>query len=254
MLGERHLRVRLSPGPDGAPDDEVGDSMLRVILKWVALAYLIVESLGLISSCLELALKLTESHGSLTPGSSSALGFDVALHFVIVVLILSTYLCLRKVARLPPGLTRQSALLTARAARSAMLACLAICAFAAETIPGQVVMPVAFAWILFASPFETVILVFFLRTKFLSVATKDLLRDPNDVTALRQWWKFTVVSMTLAMSVGVCGFMLRLDEYSRALERSFFAIAVGLLSIWRPRLNDPTISGETALQANGDAG
>jgi hypothetical protein len=241
MLGERHSRVRLSPGLDTLRDDKVSDSMLRVVLKWIALFYLIVESLGLVASCLKLLLRLTQSNPSLPRSPLGDLSLDIAIHFVIVGSILSAYLFLRKLSQLPLIVTRQSALLTARAAQSGFLATIGLCALASEKLTAIVEpTPLFAAWTIAASAVGTVGVTLFLRRRFLSEANDQLRRDSTDARALGEWRKFTILSLVLAMSIGLDGFALRMTGYRRTVEWSFFACAMVLLFFWRPRLSEGT--------------
>jgi hypothetical protein len=91
---------------------------LRVFLKWTALFFLVVEALGLIASFLDLALKIAHWNEALSRASWGETALELTLRFAIVGLILSAYLHLRNVSQLPLSITRQSALLTTRAAQS----------------------------------------------------------------------------------------------------------------------------------------
>jgi hypothetical protein len=222
------------------------EPMLRVFLKWAALLFLVVESLGLIASLLNLALKVSEPNQALPHASLGAIALELILRAAIVGLILSTYLCLRSAARLPRALTRESALLTARAVQRGSLATIGLCALVAETTKAFMEpTPLLSPWIISASAVGTISVGLMLRRKFLSPANGQLRRDPTDVGALRQWRKFTLVSIVLAMAIGMYGSSLRMSGYSRVIEWSFFAGAVLLLFLWRPRLEDATSPPET---------
>ncbi len=209
--------------------------MLRVFLKWTALVFLVVESLGLIASLLDLALKISQSN----PVSMGPVVLEATLRFAIVGLILSAYLRLRSASRLPAKPANESALLTARAAHSALLATIALLALADARMSAIAeTMPPLSVWGLAALALGDVFVGLFLRKQFLSPANRELRRTPQDKNALRQWRKFTMASMILAMSIGMFGFSLRMMGDARTVEWSFFAVAVALLIIWRPRLDN----------------
>ena len=106
--------------------------MLRAFLKWTTLFFLVVESLGLIASLLDLVLKTANWNEALSRASWGETALELTLRLAIVGLILCTYLHLRNLAQLPLTITRQSALLTARAAQSGLLAVVALDALVAE--------------------------------------------------------------------------------------------------------------------------
>lgn len=221
--------------------------MLRMILKWTALVFLVVESLGLIASLLDLALKISQAN----PVSIGPVVLEATLRFAIVGLILSAYLRLRSASRLPARPATESALLTTRAAHSALLATVALLALAdARISPIAETMPPLSLWGLSACALGDVCVGLFLRKQFLSSANRELRRTPYDANALRQWQKFTMVSMVLAMSIGMFGFSLRMGGYARTVEWSFFGGAVALLILWRPRLDNGMRSLEVP-QENG---
>ena len=90
----------------------------------------------------------------------------------------------------------------------------------------------------------TVISTVIVRKRFLHLANEELRRDPNDARALSQWRKITMMSMVLAMSIGLYGFTLRTMGDSQLVEWLFFFASVVLLFLWRPRLGDATSSSE----------
>lgn len=104
--------------------------MLRAFLKWAALVFVVIESLGLIASLLGLALKLSQSGEALSRTSLEESALEVMLRVAIVGLILFTYLLLRRLSQLPVTVTRQSALLSARAVQSSLLAAIGLYAIA----------------------------------------------------------------------------------------------------------------------------
>lgn len=213
--------------------------MLRPILKWIAFFYLIIESLASIGACLELLLGLAQPDRSFTGRPLSHLSLNVAIHLAIVGSLLPAYLFLRKLSQLPLSVTRQSALLTARAAQSGVLATIGLCALASERMTAIIEpSPLFSAWTIAASAVGTVGVTLFLRKRFLSEANDQLRRDATDARALGEWRKFTILSLVLAMSIGLYGFALRMTGYRRTVEWSFFACAVVLLFFWRPRLNE----------------
>jgi hypothetical protein len=233
--------VRLSPGLGVLPAEEVNASMLRPILKWIAFFYLIIESLASVAACLDLFLQLAQPNGKFPGKPLSDLSVNVAIHLAIVSSLLPAYLFLRKLSQLPLTTTRQSALLTVRAAQSGLLALLGLCALASESVPAIAERTLFFSvWTITASAVGTFVLTLFLRKRFLSETNDRLLSDPTNVEAISQWRKWTITSMVLAMSIGMYGFTLRIASYGRAVEWSFFACAGVLLFFWGPRLSEAT--------------
>ncbi len=217
--------------------------MLRAFLKWTALFFLVIESLGLIASFLDLYLKLAHWNEALSRRSWGETTLELTLRLAIVGLILSTYLHLRKVSQLSLTITRQSALQTTRAAQSALLAAIALYALTAERITGNIDRePFLSAWSVSAYALGTVITSLFLRRRFLLLANEELRRDPHNEKGLSRWRMATIVSMALAMSIGLYGFMLRMMGYARTVEWPFFFVSVALLLLWRPHLDDGTSS------------
>ncbi|MGA9885410.1 MAG: hypothetical protein WBQ34_16970 [Candidatus Acidiferrales bacterium] len=216
----------------------------RAILKWAALFFLVLESLGLIASLLGLALKMA-SDNEASANSWGLLSFESVLRIVIVVFILRAYLYLRRVSHLPLAITRQSALLTTRAAQSILIASVALYALVAEKLAGLDYGKLPFpAWSLGIFALGTVISTVILRRRFLHLANRELLRNSHDARALSQWRKITIVSMVLAMSVGVYGFFLRIMYKTRLAEWLFLLASIGLLFLWRPHLDNATSSSE----------
>jgi len=79
-------------------------------------------SFGLIVSLLQLGVAIAEWHKAFLGIALGEIALEVALRLAVVLLVFSCYLSLRRVSRLPLNLTRQTALLTARAAQSLLLA------------------------------------------------------------------------------------------------------------------------------------
>jgi hypothetical protein len=136
-----------------------------------------------------------------------------------------------------------------RAAQSSFLATIGLCALASEKMTVIVEpTPLFAAWTIAASgAVGTVGVILFLRRRFLSEANDQLRRDATDAKALGEWRKFTILSLVLAMAIGLYGFALRMTGYRRTVEWSFFACAVVLLFFWRPRLSNATSPPETFL-------
>jgi hypothetical protein len=215
----------------------------RVFLKWAALFFLVVESLGLIASLLDLALKIAPWNQALSHASWGEPALELTLRFAIVGLLLSAYLRLRNVSQLPLTITRQSALLTTRAVQSILLATIALYALVAERKTGHAdLVPFLSAWSLSALALGTVITSLILRRRLLFLANEKLRRDPQDANGLGQWRKVTILSMVLAMSIGMYGFMLRMMGNARTVAWPFFFASVALLFLWRPHLDDGSSS------------
>jgi hypothetical protein len=78
---------------------------LRAFLKWATLFFLVMEALGLIASFLNLALKMAHRNEALSHPSWEPAALELTLRFVIVGSILSAYLRLRSLSRLPLSIT-----------------------------------------------------------------------------------------------------------------------------------------------------
>jgi hypothetical protein len=217
---------------------------LRVLLKWIVLFFLAFESLGLIASALVLVLKIAYRNKAYSY-SWGQIALELALRIVIVVFILLGYLCLRKVSHLPLIITRQSALLTTRAAQSILIASIALYAIAAEKIGtlGNGGWPFP-AWSLGIIAMGTVIAAVSHRKRFLRSANEELRRNPRDTRALGQWRSVTITSEVLAMGIGLYGFILRMMGTAPLFEWLFLFSSVGLLYLWRPHLDEVTSSSE----------
>jgi hypothetical protein len=70
------------------------------------------------------------------------------------------------------------------------------------------------------------------------LTNQKLRRDPHDPNGLGQWRALTILSMVLAMSIGVYGLILRMRGDARTVAWPFFFASVALLFLWRPRLDD----------------
>lgn len=214
--------------------------MFRAFLKWTALVFLVLESLALIASLLDLGLKIARSKafGRAWWGETA---LELTLRLAIVGLILCTYLHLRNISKLPLAITRQSALLTTRAVQSALLACLALDGLVAERIIGHVDR----VWLLSglslsALALGTVIAGLIFRSRLLLGANEELRRDPDSAKGLSRWRMVTTASMVLAMSIGLYGFFLRMMGNNRTVEWSFVFVSVALVILWGPHLGDGT--------------
>jgi len=88
---------------------------------------------------------------------------------------------------------------------------------------------------------DGLIAYYFRRTKLLP-ALEKLRMNANDSEALKQWRFSTILSMCLALSIALYGFVLRFLGASRHVSWSFYVAALVLLLIWRPQLeiaNEP---------------
>ena len=216
---------------------------LRVFLKWTTLFFLVVESLALIGHLLVLASKIGHWNEALNQTSWGQVALELTLRFAIVGLIVSAYLRLEALSKLPPTITRQSALLATRAVQSILLATIALCALVAERITGHAYpVPNISRWTILALTFGTVIPVLISRRKLLFLANEKLRRDPHDADALSQWRRITIFSMFIAVSIAAYGFILRMMGNGRILAWPFFFVAATLLFLWRPRMDDGSSS------------
>lgn len=214
---------------------------LLSFLKWVALFFFAIELLELTGYLLAFAIGVAHWNGVWSRSLWEAV-VELILRFAIVGLVLSAYLYLRSVSS-RRGLPWESALLTARAAQSACLATVGFYAATSEkvvrtarlsqTLPG---------WLVCAAAVGAVISGVFLRSQILPRVTEKLRSDPQNVSALSKWKNITIVSMVVAMTVGLLGFILRITGASRAVEWWFFSVSVALLLLWRPDLNRVTRS------------
>jgi hypothetical protein len=92
--------------------------------------------------------------------------------------------------------------------------------------------------------FDVLIAYYFRRTKLVP-ASERLRLDPGDPEALKQWRASTIVSLVLALSVGLYAFVLRFLGAPRIVSAPFYAGALILLLIWRPNLElGPEAPGE----------
>ena len=135
-----------------------------------------------------------------------------------------------------------------------MVASIALYAVTAEKIVGSANTVVAFpAWSLGLVALGTVTTTVMMRRRFLRAADEELRSDPHNPSAVGQWRKITIMSMVLAMSIGLYGFMLRVRGDSQILEWLFLASSIGLLFLWSPRLDSAIVSpvNQVSNEANG---
>lgn len=79
---------------------------------------------------------------------------------------------------------------------------------------------------------------YYFRTK-LPPAVEKLRRDSNDLGALMQWRKGTIVSLALISAIELYGFALRFLGAPRPVAWGFYVAAAILLLLWRPKLELP---------------
>jgi len=207
-------------------------------LKWTILFFVVIESVGLVGSLLYFALKLAHSNATLGPPTLGEVALELALRFAMVGLLLFAFVSLSDVSHLPSTITRQSALLTARAVWSSCLAAIALYALVGEKTPRSARQGWHLsAWSLATVALGTVITALFFRRRILHLANLKLRSDPHDPKALNQWRRATIASIVLAMSIGLYGFSLRMSGNARTIEWSFFFAAIALLFLWRPQFN-----------------
>jgi hypothetical protein len=97
--------------------------------------------------------------------------------------------------------------------------------------------------IVFVASFD-VLVAYHFRRKTIFPASEKLRRDPNDMEALKQWRKATIVVLVLAMSIGLYGLILRVLGASRRVAWPFFLLALILMLAWRPQLD---LSGDVPI-------
>ena len=89
--------------------------------------------------------------------------------------------------------------------------------------------------ITFVAGLDGLVAYYFRRTK-LEAALDKLRRNRNDQDALKQWRFATLLSLVLALSVGLYGFALRFLGASRRVSWSFSLAALILMLLWRPKI------------------
>lgn len=82
--------------------------------------------------------------------------------------------------------------------------------------------------------FDGLIALYF-RRKRLSPALEKLRRDSNDTGALKEWRFSTLLSLVLAESIALYGFVLQFMGASRRVSWPFFISALILMMVWRPQ-------------------
>ena len=102
---------------------------------------------------------------------------------------------------------------------------------AARNVPSATLL----AGMAFLAGLDGLVAYYFRRSK-LEPALDKLRLDQNDSGALRQWRLATIVSMVLALSIGLYGFALRFLGADRRVAWAFFAAALVLMLLWRPKL------------------
>jgi ABC-type transport system involved in cytochrome bd biosynthesis fused ATPase/permease subunit len=80
------------------------------------------------------------------------------------------------------------------------------------------------------------LLAYYFRRSKLEPALDKLRRNQNDPDALKQWRFATILSLVLALSIGLVGFALRFLGAGRRVSWSFFLVALFLMLLWRPKL------------------
>jgi uncharacterized membrane protein len=80
------------------------------------------------------------------------------------------------------------------------------------------------------------VLAYYFRRSKLEPALDKLRRNQNGPDALKQWRFATILSLVLALSIGLVGFTLRFLGASRRVSWSFFLVALFLMLLWRPKL------------------
>jgi hypothetical protein len=86
-----------------------------------------------------------------------------------------------------------------------------------------------------------VYVAYFIRRTRLYPALGKLRRDPNDSDGLKQWRSSTLVSLVLALTIGLYGFALRFFGVAKYVSWLFYLASLILMLLWRPQLD---LSGE----------
>jgi hypothetical protein len=199
---------------------------------------------------LDLAWKLAnwrESFGGV-PLWGIALG--LTFRFAFMGFILSMYLRLRRVPQEPPLITKAVKHASVRSIRLFhVILIVAIVGYIslAEWLP----RPTANAPALIVESFSVlailmVAVAFGFRRKLLPSAIEKLRCDAGDATPLGRWRMANVLSMSLVMSVALCGFVLRILGGDRRVVWPFFLVSVTLMLLWRPRLDEGASSTDTS--------
>lgn len=124
-----------------------------------------------------------------------------------------------------------------RITHAVFLLSLLLFAYQAEQLEGagtgnSTILPGA---LVLAAVFDGLIALYF-RRKRLSPALEKLRRDSNDTGALTEWRFSTLLSLVLAESIALYGFVLRFMGASRRVSWPFFVCALILMVVWRPQL------------------
>ena len=78
---------------------------------------------------------------------------------------------------------------------------------------------------------------FFLRARKVTVPAERLRTSPEDTAALSAWRSGQIISFTLAESVTLFGFVLKLLGSTWSVAGIFFAVGIFLLLLWTPKLD-----------------
>jgi len=87
--------------------------------------------------------------------------------------------------------------------------------------------------------FATIGVGFFLRSRNVIASADKLRTDPQDAVALRTWRSGQIISLTLAESVVLFGFLLKFLGASWNVAGVFFGVGILLLLAWTPKLDVP---------------
>lgn len=68
-------------------------------------------------------------------------------------------------------------------------------------------------------------------------ALRKLRLDPNNSDALKRWRSSTMVSLVLALTVGLYGLVLRFLGAARLVSWPFYLAALILILVWSPQLD-----------------
>jgi hypothetical protein len=114
-----------------------------------------------------------------------------------------------------------------------------LCAFTTERLVGRTstgYSAILLVGILIVAGFDVRLGFYFRRTRLLP-AIEKLRRDPNDSDALKQWRSAKLVSLVLALTIGLYGLAIRFFGAIRQVSWPFYLVALILMLAWRPQLD-----------------
>jgi hypothetical protein len=100
-----------------------------------------------------------------------------------------------------------------------------------QAVPAVIV----FAFALVA--FTDIGIALFIRSRKVRASEEKLRTQPNDPGALRQWRVGMIISLVLAETIGLLGFVLKFLGAEWKIAGAFFVLAIFLMLLWMPRLD-----------------